>query len=450
MGSKCVKVVKLKASGLKARILVSDKDEVAYMSGLLQSDSEHGHKLQVIYYYCENYLQDIIPYLVGKPKADRKQLFDELYSIILAYNPGVTRVCSPTNGGDSNSTGGIVFSFIGTPGTKTKTETKKKTHLAAITKAKVRGMASQVKKKVIGQDDVIDKIQECFERSIVGISEEDRPKGSFIFVGDTGTGKTLTVKEVAKYFWGDKWRTGLYVINGSEMMEEHEAARLLGSPQGYVGYEDGSPFLKHMAENPETIVLFDEFEKANPRIQDVFLQILDDGFCNDNKGNRVDFTKSFIVFTSNIGTKEVYHKPSVGFATSDKKECVATYVDSALFKFCRVEFIKRFDEVIVFNTLSSEQYVSIAKLEVTGLIERLKSKSITLRVSKGVYLYLAKTMELGDTARDLKGLVRSEIEAKIAKLLITDDDFNALEVFLDGEKIGVKGVKVDSKEEGCE
>jgi ATP-dependent Clp protease ATP-binding subunit ClpA len=445
-----MKVVKLRQSGVKARIMVLPKSEIVYLAGFIVADSSKSYQSQVIYCFCDNYLTDVIPAVIGKDKSFRASVFDELFKAISEYNPEIEKSWRPIAGNPERG-GTIPIMMIKNINTETEKTPKTKKGTKPITKEKVCTIFDSVTKVVFGQEEVIRKIQEHFECSLVGLGEPDKPRGSFIFVGDTGCGKTLVVKEIAKHFWGSEWRTGLFTINGSELGEEHETAKLLGSPPGYVGFDEGSALLKHVVKNPESIILVDEFEKAHPRMQDVFLQILDEGACHDNKGNRVDFSKTFIVFTSNIGTKEVYHKNTLGFQENMVGKNVDVYVTSALHKFCRVEFLKRFNAIVVFNSLVSSDYYNICKAEVSYLLDRIDTKLATVTVEPGVYGLLVEKMTKGETSRDLKSLVKQYIEIPIARELVRNSVKGTVVVSVLGSEIVVgRGDCGKTEKEGCQ
>lgn len=434
------RVVVLRSSKLQVRILVLPKNELIYMTSYMYSESPYSNQIQIVYTFCENYLTEVIPRVVSMVTEDRQTLLNELYKSIVELNPELAKSNRPVF---SPPGGAIVKEVKPSP-----IKQKKDKNPLVVSMERVKSMHSSLGETIYGQDDALKLIQEYFECSMAGISDDSRPRGSFIFIGDSGVGKTACVKEIARHFFRERWKEGLFVINGSEMMEEHETARLLGSPQGYVGYDDGSPFLKHVAENPECIVLFDEFEKAHPKAQDVFLQILDEGFCNDNKGNRVDFTKTFVVFTSNIGTKELYHKKPVGFTSVDAKSEAAVYIDSALRKFCRIEFLKRFDGIVVFNQLGEDSRLRICEAEVNKLGEKVSEKGFKMRVSPKVYSFLLSELSREDTARDLKTVVKRHVGAKIAKLIVSNETFDIIKVdVLDGE-VTVTGVENGKKKTG--
>jgi ATP-dependent Clp protease ATP-binding subunit ClpA len=439
--NKQIKIVKLRQTGLKARIVVLPQDEIVFIAGYIFAPNKHAYYTQIIYYFCENFLQDIIPRVVGQDKTFRDKVFNELYAAISEYNPDVERCFRPVRKSE-----GMVMKV------NVERQTQKKTGTARgkpkITKEKVRTLSKYLNSVLFGQEDVTQTIQDFFEMSFTGLGDPDRPRGSFIFVGDTGCGKTMAVKETAKHFFGKDWRTGLFVINGSEYAEEHEASKLLGSPQGYVGYDEGSPFFKHVQKNPECIVLVDEFEKAHPRLQDVFLQILDDGIAYDNKGKQVDFTRCFIVFTSNIGTKEVYHKNPVGFNDSKDTRSIKTSVESSLKNFCRIEFIKRLEGVVIFNSLTRAEHLKIADAEMKKISTKLKEKVISLKYDSDVLNYLVDTLEGEETARDINAGVKKSVTSPISKLLMSDKDYDVIEVERTGDGLEIRGVQVGKEKEG--
>lgn len=445
---KDVRIVKLRDSGLQARISIIPKSEQQFLSGYIFAPSKQSYHSQIIYFFCENWLKDIVPQLISMTKDQRQKTFDELYSIIISYNPDIDKLWKPTMQSTRERVMKVKLIPVGDELQLEIKTAKKKT----VTPAKVEGLERHLNSVVFGQEKAIAEIQEKFNIAITGLGDSTRPRGSFIFIGNSGTGKTLSVKEIAKYLFGNKWRNGIYVINGSEFLEDHEVSKLTSAPPGYVGYDDGSPFLKHVKKYPETVILVDEFEKATPRLQDIFLQVLDEGAFYSNKGERIDFSETFIVFTSNIGTKEIYHANPVGFSNKPKdlRESLNKAVSAALKGFCRVEFIKRFDGIVIFDELEQVHYEKMCKVEILKIEEKLSEKRIRFSVDEALYPLLVSRMEEGDTAREINSIVKKEVSSEIARLLIKEPNTNWVKVMVDVGEIRVESSvgEINGKEQG--
>lgn len=283
---------------------------------------------------------------------------------------------------------------------------------------KVKGLRAHLKNEIIGQEKAINSICDTLEMSMLGIGEETRPRGSFIFAGLSGVGKTEIVNATSGYFWGDKWKESIVTINGSEYQSKHEISKLLGSAPGYIGYDNKVRFVEVVKKNPETIILFDEFEKAHPHVLDLFLQILDGGTLIDNKGNIVDFTKTIIIFTTNLGTKDL-SKNTLGFGEDDRYSSYINDVMRAVKGFTRVEFLNRIDEIIVFNKLSKDDILIISQLQLLKLVERLKGKGYNLKTELEVVQHIADlsfTNEFG--AREIKRIINGKLQKPIAKMIL--------------------------------
>lgn len=443
-----VRTVKLRTCGVRARIVVTDT-----FNDLMQSLAPYGdariYKNHCMHTFCENYLEEIIPMLVHRSPAYRNAVFEELFQAVTILNPALKEYFEARESVDDDCPAGVTLvpvnvSIANIPKKKLLRRQKEtKPVELRITKESVQGLAEYLNARVFGQEEAINSIYRSFEVSLVGLGDPERPRGSYIFIGDTGTGKTMTVKEIARYFYKDEWRKALWTINGSEFMEDHECAKLLGSPAGYVGYDDGSAFLEHVKANPETIILVDEFEKAHPKLQDIFLQVLDDGGIVDNKGARVDFSKCFVVFTSNIGTQEVYRKNDLGFVakTRDHKACT-TSVNTALTRFCRPEFLKRFDGTIVFKQLGDSEMLAIAKAELDIVKKRLKDKSIKLNYNNTVLKWLVGQIDEESTARDMNAIVKKFVTLPISTELMKEEDFDVFKITVEENQLQVRGERI--------
>ena len=281
---------------------------------------------------------------------------------------------------------------------------------------KLANLESELKKKVIGQDDAIHAVAQAVKRSRIQINARRRP-ASFIFVGPTGVGKTELVKQLANQLF-DTPET-LIRLDMSEFMEKFSVSRSIGSPPGYVGYDEAGQLTEKVRRKPYSVILFDEIEKAHPDVMNILLQILDEGKINDAQGRTVNFENTIIVMTSNAGsnTKDT----TLGF-NKNAETASKDHAMKALREFLRPEFIGRVDEVVVFNDLTDDNYDKIAELMLGELKEPLADKGITLTWDDGVPAEIRKRMDSHVRgARDLRNVIRRSIEDKIADMIIDAD-----------------------------
>ncbi len=282
---------------------------------------------------------------------------------------------------------------------------------------KLAGLEEKLKSKVIGQDDAIKAVAAAIKRNRVQISPRRRP-ASFIFVGPTGVGKTELVKQLSTELFSTP--ETLIRLDMSEFMEKHSVSRIIGSPPGYVGYDEAGQLTEKVRRKPYSVILFDEIEKAHPDVMNILLQILDEGRITDAQGRTVNFENTVIIMTSNAGSEK--KGGSIGFG-KDKGEATKEKVMKALSDFLRPEFIGRVDEVAVFNSLTVEDYKKISDLLLNELKTSLKEKAIDLKWTDEVNVYLAEKSEGGTRgARDLRNLIRKEIEDSIANIIIDNAD----------------------------
>ena len=262
--------------------------------------------------------------------------------------------------------------------------------------------------RVIGQDGALELVTEAILRSKAQIQDENRPIGSFLFLGPTGVGKTEVAKALAEQLFDDESK--IIRIDMSEYMEKHSVSRLIGAPPGYVGYDEGGQLTEAVRRKPYSIVLLDEVEKAHPDVFNILLQILDDGRITDNKGVTVDFKNTLIIMTSNLGSQYAFD--------SDKEERNRRYMDE-VHKYFKPEFVNRIDEIIVFNALNNEVLIKIADKFLHELAVRLAKKDIALEVTEAAK---AKIVELGVDpvfgARPMKRHIQRTIETSIARKMI--------------------------------
>ena len=282
---------------------------------------------------------------------------------------------------------------------------------------RLKDLETNLKKHIIGQDSAVELLSAAIRRSRVQISPYRHP-ASFIFVGPTGVGKTELVKQLANELF-DTPET-LIRLDMSEYMEKHAVAKIIGSPPGYVGYDEAGQLTEQVRRKPYSVILFDEIEKAHPDVMNILLQILDEGKITDSHGRRVDFQNTVIVMTSNAGSER--REGALGFAKT-ASEATREKALKALSEFLRPEFLGRVDEIVVFNQLTESDYEKIAELILNEYVEPLKDKGIDLTWDRDVLEYLAKKSIDGTRgARDLRNLVRREVEDEIANMIIERGD----------------------------
>jgi ATP-dependent Clp protease ATP-binding subunit ClpB len=287
---------------------------------------------------------------------------------------------------------------------------------------KLLDLKSQMEKRVVGQDHAIDLVVDAILRSKAQIQDENRPIGSFLFLGPTGVGKTEVAKTLAEQLFDDERH--IVRIDMSEYMEKHAVSRLIGAPPGYVGYDEGGQLTEAVRRNPYSIVLFDEVEKAHPDVFNVLLQILDDGRITDSKGVTVDFKNTIIILTSNLGAQ-------YAFEYKDKAILDEKYMEEVK-KHFRPEFINRIDEIIIFNALGEKAFTKIARKFVGELANRLAERDIRLHLSDEAYDKIAENgVDPIFGARPMKRYIQRNIETDIAKKMIEVGAMNNADINVD-------------------
>lgn len=283
-------------------------------------------------------------------------------------------------------------------------------------------MEETLHNRVIGQEEAVKAISKAIRRGRVGLKDPKRPVGSFIFLGPTGVGKTELSKALAEALFGDE--NAITRIDMSEYMEKHSVSRLVGSPPGYVGYEEGGQLTEKVRRKPYSVVLFDEIEKAHPDVFNILLQILEDGRLTDSQGRVVDFRNTVIIMTSNVGARLITEPKRLGFS-SGNNEKAKTYNDmknnvmGELKNTFRPEFLNRVDEIIVFHPLEEEHLKSIVGLMIESLAKRLKDSAISLEVTEDAKLLLAKKgFDQVYGARPLRRAIQSMVEDKLAEEML--------------------------------
>ena len=284
---------------------------------------------------------------------------------------------------------------------------------------KLDNLETKLHEKIIGQDEAIREVSAAIRRNRIQISPRRRP-ASFIFVGPTGVGKTELVKVLANELFDNP--DSLIRVDMSEYMEKHSAAKIVGSPPGYVGYDEAGQLTEKVRQRPYSVILFDEIEKAHPDVLNILLQVLDEGRITDSHGRVVNFENTVIVMTSNAGSNR--EGGSLGFGKT-QNELVKEKAIKALKEFLRPEFISRLDGIVVFNKLKKDDYIKIAALMIDEYVQILKERGITLTYEESALENLAEK-SIGGTsgARDLRNLIRKEVEDKISSAIIKNDGFN--------------------------
>ena len=277
---------------------------------------------------------------------------------------------------------------------------------------KLLNMETALHKRVIGQDEAVSTIADAIRRSRAGLSDPNRPNGSFLFLGPTGVGKTELCKSLAEFLFDTE--EAMVRIDMSEFMEKHSVARLIGAPPGYIGYEQGGYLTEAIRRKPYSVVLLDEIEKAHPDVFNLLLQVLDDGRLTDGHGRTVDFRNTVIIMTSNLGSdriQEMSNEADYDTMKSTVMEKVAQYF--------RPEFINRIDDVVVFHALQHKQIRAIAEIQINRIRQRLQEQEITLEVSPAAMDFLSKAgFDPVYGARPLKRAVQNELETPLAKKIL--------------------------------
>lgn len=374
--------------------------------------------------YSDNLSQEAVQLseMIGK---DAEWLEDELYDLIIRINPAmdINRVSINT---EEKETPDKLFLLEGTKDTK-KEES-------------ILSLENRLKERVIGQDEAVSKVVHALKRAQTGIKSPDRPVGCFLFAGQTGVGKTELAKNLAEMVLGDG--KNMLRIDCSEYALPHEYAKLIGAPPGYVGYDDGGVLSGPMRKNPETVVLFDEIEKANSKVHNLLLQIMDEGFATDNKGRRIDFNKSIIIMTSNVGAGAISeHEGAIGFGDRKsevdqifKEKQTVMAIENAF----APEFINRIDDIVIFRALENEDNIKIVTILLNQVSERVGAMGKKIMFPSRIKEHLAHKIEHSKYgARPLKRIVSRYIETPLSDCLLSCKFKDAKEI-----KVSLKKGKV--------
>ncbi|MGX7199681.1 ATP-dependent Clp protease ATP-binding subunit [Enterococcus nangangensis] len=282
-------------------------------------------------------------------------------------------------------------------------------------------LESVLHQRVVGQDEAVKAVARAIRRARSGLKDPNRPIGSFMFLGPTGVGKTELAKALAEAMFGSE--DALIRVDMSEYMEKYSTSRLIGSPPGYVGYEEGGQLTEKIRQKPYSVVLLDEVEKAHPDIFNLLLQVLDDGYLTDSKGRKVDFRNTILIMTSNIGATQLREEKNVGFAIADTKKdfrAMEKRILEELKKAFRPEFLNRIDETVVFKSLDKEELHEIVKIMSKAIVKRLKEQDVTVKITPAAIDVIAKAgfdPEYG--ARPIRRALQKEIEDRLSEALLS-------------------------------
>jgi ATP-dependent Clp protease ATP-binding subunit ClpC len=285
---------------------------------------------------------------------------------------------------------------------------------------KLIDMSQKLKKRVVGQNDAIESISKAIRRARAGLKDPNRPIGSFIFLGPTGVGKTYLAKQLAEYLFESS--NALIRVDMSEYMEKFTVSRLMGSPPGYVGYEEGGLLTEKVRRHPYSVVLLDEIEKAHPDVFNLLLQVMDDGTLTDSLGHKVDFKNTILIMTSNIGVRDIKNTERFGFANStaeSRTENIKSKISDELRRSFNPEFLNRVDDIVYFKQFENEEAIKIVELALEDLLKKLKDQNIEFQLSDGAKKFIAeKGFDPLYGARPLKRAIQKYIEDPIADELL--------------------------------
>ena len=305
---------------------------------------------------------------------------------------------------------------------------------------RLRKLEETLHQRVIGQNEAVEAVSKAIRRGRVGLKDPNRPIGSFLFLGPTGVGKTELSKALAEALFGDE--SAMIRIDMSEYMEPHSVSKLIGSPPGYVGFEEGGQLTEKIRRKPYAVILLDEIEKAHPDVMNMLLQILDDGRLTDSNGKTVNFKNTVIIMTSNIGARLITDKKSLGFVNSNKEDEAKEYentkkeVMAELKREFRPEFMNRIDEIIVFHKLNDDEISNIIDIMLNQVVGRLKNEKYNVEFDESVKKLIAsKGIDKSFGARPLRRTIQNLVEDYLAEAI--------LDGRLDKNKVNKIGVKDD-------
>ena len=302
-------------------------------------------------------------------------------------------------------------------------------------------LESILHKRVIGQEEAVSAVSRAMRRGRVGLQDPNRPIGSFLFLGPTGVGKTELSKALAEAMFGSE--NALIRVDMSEYMEGHSVSKMIGSPPGYVGFEEGGQLSEKIRRNPYSVVLFDEIEKAHPDVFNILLQVLDDGHITDSKGRKVSFKNTILIMTSNAGAQRIMEPKNLGFLSGETEkqdyEKMKSNVMEEVKKIFKPEFINRIDEIMVFHPLNRDNMKQIVSMLSRNLTKRCRDQmDIELTITQGLKDYIIeKYMDVKMGARPMKRAIQTEIEDTLAEAILsgTVERFDSVSAVLKNKKV---------------
>ena len=426
--------------GLYVKFKVLDQDEIKSLTEKFSDADEKAIKRMVLEAVVFNMKTDVKDSLRSLDRASAEKCIKSLYNGCIMLNPGIdidawVNLSNPEFDNIKNNTldlsdeDSIDFEKVKDLFTKKKS-TNAKSKPKKISKQKFLDLEATLSSNIIGQPEAIKEVVDALKRSQVGLNDENRPLGIFLFAGSSGVGKTHLASSLNKYLFGDEAQ--MVRIDCGEYQQKHENQKLIGSPPGYVGHDEGGQLVNLVKKNPNTIVLLDEVEKAHIDLWNTFLRVFEDGVLTDGKGEQVNFCNTIIIMTTNLGNEKIVdHLTSsgAGFTRSVEtkvktqemppRTMVEKVTVEAIKKHFRPEFLNRIDKIVVFNHLQNEDYNKIAELEMFIVADKLMKKGFMVNYTDSV---VSGLIEKGiDTIRGARGLSkvrRDYIENKLAEILI--------------------------------
>ncbi len=401
---------------IRYKVLAPAEAEMLMESKItLQGDQFNRLVLEAVVYN----LNEVLEELKKLPKEQAAVIVTTLYNGSIMLNPSLDvdgwLALTSSKEEDLNS-----------ENTKAKPKRKANTQPVAnkkISKVKFLNLETHLKHQIVGQDEAIVQIVKALKRSYVGLGDENRPNGVFLFAGASGVGKTHLATALQKYLYGEE--SSIIRIDCGEYQHKHENSKLIGAPPGYVGYDEGGQLTKLIDKNPHSVVLLDEVEKAHPDMWNTFLRVFDEGVITDSSGKKVSFKDSIIIMTTNLGNKEVvddFYARNIGFKdnkaeiTNKRRERFAM---EAIRKQFLPELLNRIDKIVIFNHLSKIDFFKIAELELKRIDEKLSKRGFSLQFDENVLDFLSnQCIDSVENARKLSQIRRDNIESKLADKIL--------------------------------